>query len=404
MLLSEILEFIFEGAREDFVIKQMGSKIIAKYKADTKQEETAENIVDQLSQKADPTANKQYLQWIARMYVNNQFRWEDLIRVKENLQRFEQVKSKLANKDLNSYKSLADVVRAIEPFADQEIISGKQAVKKGVMRYDINSPEAKRFFETGEAELFYRGSTLNVVIPLTQEASCFFGMNTEWCTARNDEENRFGEYNENGRLYIINCKDGSRYQFHFETQQFMDKYDSVVNMVELVEKYPELKDAFDDVAMEMLFLPLIKNQTESLYLAAVQQNGYALEFVNKQTESLCLAAVQQNGYALRYVKKQTEAICLTAVQQNGYALEFVKKQTPEICLTAVQHNGYALRYVKEQTPEICLVAVERIGFALRYVKKQTPEICLTAVQQNWLALKYVNDPTMKRYINDKLGL
>lgn len=35
MKLSEVLEFIFEGAREDFVIKQMGSKIIAKYKADT---------------------------------------------------------------------------------------------------------------------------------------------------------------------------------------------------------------------------------------------------------------------------------------------------------------------------------------------------------------------------------
>lgn len=39
----------------------------------------------------------------------------------------------------------------------------------------------------------------------------------------------------------------------------------------------------------------------------------------------------------------TEA--LKAVEQDGYALQYVQNQTPEICLKAVEQDGYALKYV-----------------------------------------------------------
>ena len=65
-----------------------------------------------------------------------------------------------------------------------------------------------------------------------------------------------------------------------------------------------------------------------------------------------MAAVQQNGHALQYVKNQTYDICITAVQQNGIALEYVKNQTDNICMAAVQQDGYALKYVKNITNQI----------------------------------------------------
>jgi len=46
-----------------------------------------------------------------------------------------------------------------------------------------------------------------------------------------------------------------------------------------------------------------------------------------------------------YVKKKTPEICLAAVQQNGLALEFVNDQTPEICMAAVQQNELATKYI-----------------------------------------------------------
>ena len=104
------------------------------------------------------------------------------------------------------------------------------------------------------------------------------------------------------------------------------------------------------------------------------------------TPEICLAAVQQDGMALEYVKEQTPEICLAAVQKNEWALEYVKDQTPEICLAAVQQNGFVLKYVKEQTPEICLAAVKQTGDALGYVKEQTSELCLAAVKQTGWAI------------------
>jgi hypothetical protein len=62
-------------------------------------------------------------------------------------------------------------------------------------------------------------------------------------------------------------------------------------------------------------------------LAAVQQNGVALQYVPEalRTEAVALAAVQQNGWALQLVPEalRTEAVALAAVQQDGWALEYV---------------------------------------------------------------------------------
>lgn len=48
-------------------------------------------------------------------------------------------------------------------------------------------------------------------------------------------------------------------------------------------------------------LPTKKNLSGAEALAAVKQNGYALQYVAQQTEAICLAAVQMDGYALQYV-------------------------------------------------------------------------------------------------------
>jgi hypothetical protein len=148
----------------------------------------------------------------------------------------------------------------------------------------------------------------------------------------------------------------------------------------------------------------VEEQTPELCIAAVQQDGLALEYVKEQTPELCLAAVQQNGCALRHVDEQTPELCLAAVQQDGCALEYVKKRTPELCMAAVQQNGHALKFVKKQTPELCLTAVQQNGWALHYVKKQSPELCIAAVRQNSRALEYVKYPKIRLTIVGKDGL
>ena len=58
--------------------------------------------------------------------------------------------------------------------------------------------------------------------------------------------------------------------------------------------------------------------------------------------------VQGNGYNLRSLdaEQQTEEVCLAAVQQNGYALQFVLHQTKAIVRAALNQKSDAKRYVK----------------------------------------------------------
>ena len=84
------------------------------------------------------------------------------------------------------------------------------------------------------------------------------------------------------------------------------------------------------------------------YLALQQGEPTVKVFPEDQSCEACLAAVNQYGWALEYVKNQTEAICLAAVKHTGWALKYVESQTEEICLAAVKHNGWALKYVGER--------------------------------------------------------
>ena len=66
----------------------------------------------------------------------------------------------------------------------------------------------------------------------------------------------------------------------------------------------------------------------------------------------CLAAVRKEGFSMLLVMPEslkTAEICLAAVQDNGLALEFVPDElkTMEMCLAAVQNNAKALQFVHQ---------------------------------------------------------
>ena len=105
-----------------------------------------------------------------------------------------------------------------------------------------------------------------------------------------------------------------------------------------------------------------------------EQDGRALEYVREQTHEICLAAVNQNGLALQYRTNTRDLF----VNQTGYALNRVREQNTRNLF--VNQCGDALNYVREQTPD---------GRSLRYVHEQTPEICL-AIKMEMLLNMYAN--------------
>jgi hypothetical protein len=79
---------------------------------------------------------------------------------------------------------------------------------------------------------------VRIVVPEDQNAACYYGQGTRWCTAATKGSNYFGHYSKEGPLYILLPKqpkyDGEKYQLHFESEQFMDENDYAVDDIVLL--------------------------------------------------------------------------------------------------------------------------------------------------------------------------
>ena len=79
------------------------------------------------------------------------------------------------------------------------------------------------------AEKVYEDNEWLIIVPKTREAAIYYGKGTKWCTASTRGYNYFERYNNEGRLYInINKNTGDKYQFHFESNSFMDAEDKPI--------------------------------------------------------------------------------------------------------------------------------------------------------------------------------
>jgi len=208
MRLAEILlEY-----RRDITAQRMGDKLVA-----TGKKEGIEYLPDilEILEGMDPTKNKQYVEWVCRQWINGQFRLEDGPRVLEILTKFIESKNRVQSKDIGRYdfRTLRDEIR--------QLYSGVQSDA------DVNNV-AGAYPIIPNTEVLYNGPLGQLSIPKTEKASCELGKNTEWCTAWK-KDNRFGDYNNEGPLYVWIDKNGEKYQFHFGKHlQAMDKNDDPI--------------------------------------------------------------------------------------------------------------------------------------------------------------------------------
>lgn len=175
---------------------------------------------------------------------------EDLYKVTDDLKKFERFKSKIkGEKDIN--KLTADqLYDAVKDF-DLTLATTTKSERKSAEVH----PGAK---------IVYDGPNWRVVEiedkgPVGKEAACFYGGNnveTRWCTSTPGTDQWFNRYIKDGPLYVLfnpNDTDVSattglpknRYQFHFPSNQFMDKDDRQQDLVQLLNgPMTELKDFF----------------------------------------------------------------------------------------------------------------------------------------------------------------
>ena len=175
---------------------------------------------------------------------------EDLYKVTDDLKKFERFKGKIqGEKDINKL-SVDQLYDAVKDF-DLTLASTTKAERKSAEVH----PGSKMVYDGPN----WRVIEIEDKGPVGKEAACFYGGNnqeTRWCTSTPGTDQWFNRYIKDGPLYVIyNPNDTdiapttglpkNRYQFHFPSNQFMDKDDRQQDLVQLLTgPMVELKDFF----------------------------------------------------------------------------------------------------------------------------------------------------------------
>jgi hypothetical protein len=294
----------------DVTAQKLGPALLQKFRKEPKQwqsrvtgaatdyDDYALQYLLELVEKSDPTQNKQYVPWIIRMYVNNpSLKFEDAVsKVVEPLKKFFQLTNKkqipAPNNDIGRIKDLATLVQVVDQYPDV-----------------VDQPkDANR----GQASAYYEDSDIRVIVPKDETAACYYGQGTRWCTAGR-EHNMFDRYNEKGEMYIILPKKpayaGEKYQFHFQTKQFMDEKDQRVNLRELRQRFPQLSKIFDKQIKVNNILALDKDIGD---LSAVMQQALPLfrnilkSMIDREAKAKAKEIYVEMGRAVRVFKNMEE--------------------------------------------------------------------------------------------------
>lgn len=132
-------------------------------------------------------------------------------------------------KDISKFKSISAMKSAVENVTQAELSHRQEVRNRQQARKNANVEK--------DADLVYEDDDWLVYVPKTYEASCKLGRGTRWCTASTEDGSYYREYSNRGPLFInINKHDPSeKYQFHFETSQFMDSGDSSIDLGDFLD-------------------------------------------------------------------------------------------------------------------------------------------------------------------------
>jgi hypothetical protein len=191
---------------------------------------------------------------------------EDLFKLTDDLKKFTKYKQYFPQdkRDINKFGSPDELFRFLETFQIPE--KKKKDLEKKELKKEIRK-EREGFKHPG-ASLEFEGSDYTVIKisdlgPKGQEAASWYGGfydydngESRWCTSP-PNSSYFKGYAKDGPLYVILANDDKglvgkrtglpqeRYQFHFPSNQFMDRADRRIELVNFLnEKAPELKEYF----------------------------------------------------------------------------------------------------------------------------------------------------------------
>lgn len=217
--------------------------------------ESVDKVVDlglNIIEKKDPSPNKQYVQWIVMRYLDGSISmFEDILTTIETILR--------KHHELKTRRALPPEVADIGKFKTKESITTLwRTVNNAYDALERKLSDAPALSKGDSTEIL-NNNEFRIIIPHDEEASCYYGQGTQWCTAARNN-NMFNNYAGDGPMFIVMPKEsipysGDKFQLHFCSGQIMDETDSDVMLSEIGlddKKYGKLFAKYDSCAKHYL--------------------------------------------------------------------------------------------------------------------------------------------------------
>lgn len=283
---------------------------------------------------ADPTSKRTdegkligigvYTKWLLNLVRKGSWKPSDAPETTYSLTTYHKLKNQLPldKRDINLFKSVPELYNFVE---------------------ELSPTKSRSEIKHEGAEKVYEDEQWKIIIPHTKEAACFYGKNTEWCTAATQSDNMFDYYNNQGSLYInIDHVNNRKYQFHFERNQFMDEHDEPVDPLEIGLSEGAI-NYYKSIGKAKYFLTIKDIQTY------IQQGDFSI-FDKVQEKSDGLKLCYLNFKPQVYLIKSNGEI----IGNTGF-----KEIYPQGNVFEVQNNNYLYSFVIQVGNDYKLITNEQ---------------------------------------------
>ena len=205
--------------------------------------------IDVMSAK-DPSGNNKYLMWMAKQFNTDasNFSMSDegkkiyVDTITDLVSKFHKSVQRLEKKDINQYKTLDELDDTLEKL-------GATSKEKRQKKKEVAQEGSRIVYESDE---------YFVVRPETEEASCYYGQNTQWCISATESANYFEDYSQRGKAFYMirnnykSDKDPNKrialvysdYSGYDRPEEIFDATDDQISLSSLKEA---LGDEYDDI-------------------------------------------------------------------------------------------------------------------------------------------------------------
>lgn len=282
----------------------------------------------------------------ARMVFSRDAAPEDVIKY---IERFKE----LSNKNLikGKEKDIGTWIRAgwdnFREFIDQY----QSTVTKSASKKDVKKDRI----------LVHEDNKVRVIVPLSKEASCFYGKNTQWCTTSETSDNYWDRYfyhNMDTMFYIL-PKDGNpKYSVLLQadnpSRQIMyNDQDKVVPYNEVTELYGITEDMverwYEEFRSKIMAARDLNNLDEHVQTRILSEFPEMVTTLSNPSEDMLVSVASNNVHIVKHLPNPSEPVLLAAVGKNIRVLRYIENPPESVQLKAIERNPLAYTLIKNPT-------------------------------------------------------